>query len=71
MSTPTFRRYNKVKPETFQVTHLVEVQIGFAAIRLARHEYIFLPKLRAICLLNRAVEQASILLWTICISDVC
>ncbi len=40
---------------------MVEVQIGFIAVKTGRTEYIFLPKLRSICLLNRAAEKVSLL----------
>lgn len=35
---------------------MVEVQVSFQAIRVARHDYVFIPKLRAICLLHRTAE---------------
>lgn len=38
---------------------MVELQVAFQAIRVRRDEYIFLPILRAICLLSREVEQVS------------
>lgn len=37
--------------------YMLEVQVGFMAIRVARDEFVFLPKLRAICILDRIVEQ--------------
>lgn len=40
-------------------SNMVEVQVAFHAIRVGRQEYLFLPKLRAICLLNRVVERVS------------
>ncbi|KAI0747738.1 hypothetical protein C8Q80DRAFT_1103639 [Daedaleopsis nitida] len=48
-----FERY---KPEFFNLSNMVEVQVSFQAIRVARHDYIFIPKLRAICLLHRTAE---------------
>ena len=54
--------YAQIKPGLFALTNLVEVQVSFAAIRVSRQEYVFIPKLRAICLLNRVVETVSILL---------
>ena len=41
------------------MTNLVEAQVSFAIIRVARQEYAFVPKLRAICLLDRIVEMVS------------
>lgn len=37
--------------------YLVEVQVGFKVERVARNEYVFLPKLRAVCIFDRVVEQ--------------
>ena len=47
----------EIKPGLFMLTNLVEVQVSFVIIRVARHEYAFVPKLRAICLLDRIVER--------------
>lgn len=52
--------YKEIKPGLLTLTHLVEVQVSFVIIRVARQEYAFVPKLRAICLLNRIVETVSI-----------
>ncbi|KAI1788706.1 hypothetical protein LXA43DRAFT_1097017 [Ganoderma leucocontextum] len=49
--------YIEVKPHLFALTNLVEVQVGFMVIRVAHQEYVFVPKLRAICLFNRMVES--------------
>ncbi|KAM5530475.1 hypothetical protein V8D89_015859 [Ganoderma adspersum] len=49
--------YTEIKPGLFTLTNLVEVQVSFAIIRVARQEYAFIPKLRAICLLNHIVEM--------------
>lgn len=38
---------------------MVEVQIGFQVIRVGRSEYVFVPKLRSLCLLNRVAEKVS------------
>lgn len=38
---------------------MVEVQVSFQAIRVARHDYVFIPKLRAMCLLDRTAEAVS------------
>ncbi|KAI1787214.1 hypothetical protein LXA43DRAFT_896598 [Ganoderma leucocontextum] len=43
-------------PFMFALTSLVEVQVSFMIVRVARQEYAFIPKLRAICLFNRMVE---------------
>ena len=39
------------------LTNLVEVQVSFVIIRVACHEYAFVPKIRAICLLDHVVEK--------------
>ena len=46
-----------MRPELIVISNLVELQVAFMAVRLARAEYIFLPKLRAICVLSREVER--------------
>ncbi len=52
-------RFVRIKPDAFSISNMVEVQIGFIAVKTGRTEYIFLPKLRSICLLNRAAEKVS------------
>ncbi|KAI0741510.1 hypothetical protein C8Q80DRAFT_1221540 [Daedaleopsis nitida] len=47
-------KYSVIKPELFYHSNMVEVQVAFQAC------YVFLPKLRAICLLNRAATCVSI-----------
>ena len=39
------------------LTNLVEVQVSFVIICVAHHEYAFVPKLHAICLLDYIVEK--------------
>ncbi|KAI0743698.1 hypothetical protein C8Q80DRAFT_1338050 [Daedaleopsis nitida] len=43
----TCTTYDRYKPEFFNLSNMVEVQVGFQAIRVARHDYIFILKLRA------------------------
>ena len=58
--TEVFRyTFTRLKPEFFNVSNMVEVQIGFQVIRVGRSEYVFVPKLRSLCLLNRAAEKVS------------
>ncbi|KAI0688833.1 hypothetical protein C8Q76DRAFT_635121 [Earliella scabrosa] len=49
----TFEQY---KPEFFNLSNLVEVQVSFQAVRVGRHDYVFVPKMRALCLLSREAE---------------
>ncbi|KAI0741498.1 hypothetical protein C8Q80DRAFT_1123385 [Daedaleopsis nitida] len=56
-SCPRFDRY---KPEFFNLSNMVEVQVSFQAIRVARHDYVFIPKLQALCLLHRTAEVVSL-----------
>ena len=49
--------YVEIKPGLFMLTNLVKVQVSFVIIHVARHEYTFVPKLRAICLLDCIVEK--------------
>ena len=51
--------YVESKPGIFAMTNLVEAQVSFAIICVARQEYAFIPKLRAICLLDHIVEMVS------------
>ncbi|EIW51397.1 uncharacterized protein TRAVEDRAFT_84659, partial [Trametes versicolor FP-101664 SS1] len=53
-SISSFRR---IKPDGIFPGTMVELQIAFAAVKVGHHEYIFLPKLRAICVLSRAVQS--------------
>ena len=57
----TSKIYVESKPGIFTVSlmNLVEAQVSFPIIRVAREEYVFVPKLRAICLLDRIVEMVS------------
>ena len=38
---------------------MVEVQVSFQVVRVGRYDYVFIPKLRALCLLNRNAEAVS------------
>ena len=49
--------FERIKPDFFAPGHLVEVQVAFHAVRVSRAEYVFLPKLRALCLLDRTAEK--------------
>ncbi|KAI1789299.1 hypothetical protein LXA43DRAFT_974333 [Ganoderma leucocontextum] len=49
--------FSHIKPDMFNTGNLVEVQVGFVTVRLSRQEYIFLPRLRALCLLSHVVEK--------------
>ncbi|KAI1788903.1 hypothetical protein LXA43DRAFT_893730 [Ganoderma leucocontextum] len=46
------KEYAEIKPGLFMLTNLVEVQVSFVIVRVARQEHVFVPKLRAICLLD-------------------
>ena len=52
--------FERGKPDLFAPGHLVEVQVAFHAVRVSRGEYVFLPKLRALCLLDRTAERVSV-----------
>ncbi|KAI0713351.1 hypothetical protein C8Q76DRAFT_621136 [Earliella scabrosa] len=51
---PTFIR---IKPDLLSLSNMVEIQVAFIAARTGRTEYVFLPKLRSVCLLDRCVER--------------
>ena len=52
-------RFARIKPDVFSLAHLVEVQVAFVAVRTGRAEYAFVPRLRSLCLLSKAVERVS------------
>ncbi|KAI0730682.1 hypothetical protein C8Q76DRAFT_612543 [Earliella scabrosa] len=52
----TIVRFEPFKPEMFNLSNMVEVQVSFQVVRVGRHDYVFVPKLRAMCLLNREAE---------------
>ena len=52
--------FHSINPNSINATNLVELQVSFMAIKVKRGEYIFLPKLRSICVLDRIVEKVSI-----------
>ena len=54
--------FHSINPNSINATNLVELQVSFMAIKVKRGEYIFLPKLRSICVQNRIVEKVSIYL---------
>ena len=54
--------FHSINPNSINATNLVELQVSFMAIKVKRGEYIFLPKLRSICVLDRIVEKVSIYL---------
>ncbi|TCD64113.1 hypothetical protein EIP91_004526 [Steccherinum ochraceum] len=52
---PVFRT---IAPGFIQPTNMVEVQLGVCAQRLGVGKYIFLMKMRSVCVLNRVVKEA-------------
>ncbi|KAI0644165.1 hypothetical protein C8Q79DRAFT_1011967 [Trametes meyenii] len=46
----------RIKPDAIMCGAMVELQVAFTIAKLGRHDYIFLPKLCAICVLNRTVH---------------
>ncbi|RPD64293.1 hypothetical protein L226DRAFT_569748 [Lentinus tigrinus ALCF2SS1-7] len=47
--------FEKVKPELICLSNMIEVQFTVHVIKVGRQDYIFLPKLRAICLFGKQV----------------
>ncbi|KAI0645310.1 hypothetical protein C8Q79DRAFT_912123 [Trametes meyenii] len=47
--------FKRIKPDTIMSGTMVELQVAFTVAKLGRHDYIFLPKLRAICILSRVI----------------
>ncbi|KAH9911160.1 uncharacterized protein BXZ73DRAFT_57320, partial [Epithele typhae] len=52
--------YTKIKPHQINISNLVELQIAFTVVRLPRQEYVFVPKLCSICVLDRTVEKVTL-----------
>ncbi|EIW65145.1 uncharacterized protein TRAVEDRAFT_111478, partial [Trametes versicolor FP-101664 SS1] len=53
--------FRRIKPDVIFPGTMVELQIAFAAVKVGCHEYIFLPKLRAICDYNSsAIKELSL-----------
>ena len=49
--------YTPCDPVTVKVGQLVEVQVSFCVVPVAKGKYIMLNKLRAICILSTQVQQ--------------
>ncbi|RPD67778.1 hypothetical protein L226DRAFT_474417 [Lentinus tigrinus ALCF2SS1-7] len=49
--------FEKVKLEVIGLSNMIEVQFAVHVIKVGRQDYIFLPKLRAICLFGKQAEQ--------------
>ena len=59
--TGNFREsFHSINPNNINPTNLVELQVSFMAVIVKKGEYVFLPKLRSICILDRLVERVSI-----------
>ncbi|KAI0666734.1 hypothetical protein C8Q78DRAFT_1072132 [Trametes maxima] len=54
--------FKRIKPDVIMPGTMVELQVAFTVAKLGQHDYIFLPKLRAICILNRVVHTVSVVL---------
>lgn len=57
--TTVSHQFDLYKPELFNLSNMVEVQVSFQVVRVGRHDYVFVPKLRAMCLLGREAEAVS------------
>ena len=51
--------FQVIEPHHITLSNLIDVQMAFAMVKVSKREFVFLPKLRAICMLDRAVEQVS------------
>ena len=58
--------FDQYKPEHFNLSNMVKVQVSFQVVRVGRHDYVFIPKLRALCLLNRDAEAVCTILLALC-----
>lgn len=54
--------YHTIKPVSIKPGALVEVQVSFCVVPLAKGRHIMLNKLRSICILNRQVIDVSVVL---------
>ncbi|KAI0364741.1 hypothetical protein BV20DRAFT_1056968 [Pilatotrama ljubarskyi] len=59
--------FRHIKPDLIVPGTMVELQVAFAAVKLGRKDFVFLPKLRAICVLNRVVQAVCVRTssWTV------
>ena len=39
--------FERSKPDAFNLSNMVEAQVSFQVVRVGRHDYVFVPKLRA------------------------
>lgn len=64
MLTPTVTRqqFERSSPDLLTLSNLVEVQFAVHVVKVGRQEHVFLPKLRAVCLLGKQAEQVRLLL---------
>ncbi|KAI0640355.1 hypothetical protein C8Q79DRAFT_921845 [Trametes meyenii] len=52
---PNKTSFRRIKPDAIMCGAMVELQVAFTVAKLGRHDYIFLPKLRAICDYNASI----------------
>ncbi|RPD52037.1 hypothetical protein L227DRAFT_568861, partial [Lentinus tigrinus ALCF2SS1-6] len=49
--------YERTTPDAFYLSNMVEIKFAIHIVKVGRQEYVFLPKLRALCLLGKEVQQ--------------
>ncbi|RPD67600.1 hypothetical protein L226DRAFT_474661, partial [Lentinus tigrinus ALCF2SS1-7] len=45
--------YERTTPDAFYLSNMVEIKFAIHIVKVGRQEYVFLPKLRALCLLGK------------------
>ena len=51
--------FQVIEPYCITPSNLVDVQMTFAIVKVSKGEFVFLPKLYAICMLDHSVKQVS------------
>ncbi|TFK78113.1 hypothetical protein K466DRAFT_468930, partial [Polyporus arcularius HHB13444] len=58
-SAATGEHIERTTPEIFCTSNMVQVRFAVHLAKVGRHEYVFIPKLRSICLLGSEIQRVS------------
>lgn len=67
--------FTHAQPELLNLSNMVDVQFAIHLVKVGRQEYVFVPKLRAVCLLGKQAEHVRLfvhrswIILLICISQ--
>lgn len=59
MENRSFKHF-PIAPTAIREGHLLELQVGFAAIPINKGRFLMLSKLRSVCIIGREAEQVRI-----------